>query len=93
MWPRFSHRGDKLYYANGDTIMEVDIATGPEPKLGAPREVFTRKPLGWPLIFGWAPGYDVSADGSRFVVVEPQGVSKNLGGIVIEENWAKEFAK
>ena len=93
MWPRFSHRGDKLYYANGDTIMEVDIAPGPEPKLGAPREVFTRKPLGWPLIFGWAPGYDVSADGSRFVIVEAQGAANNRGGIVIEENWTKEFAK
>jgi serine/threonine protein kinase/Tol biopolymer transport system component len=92
-WPRWNRRGDKLYYTKGDAIMEVDVALGPEPRLGAPREVFTRKPLGWPLIFGWAPGFDVSPDGNRFVVVEAQGVAKASGGIVIEENWTKEFAK
>ena len=73
--------------------MEVDVAAGPEPRLGAPRELFTRKPLGWPLIFGWAPGFDVSADETRFVIVESQGSASRLGGIVIEENWTKAFAK
>jgi len=92
-WPRWSRRGDKIFYVRGDTLMEVDVASGPEPRLGTPREIFTRKPLGWGLIFGWSPGYDVAADGNRFVVVEPQGASKDTGGIVIEENWTKEFAK
>ena len=92
-WPKWSRQGDKIYYARGDTVMEVDVAAGPEPRLGAPREVFTRKPLGWPLLFGWPPGFDVSADGTRFVIVESQGSSSNLGGIVIEENWTREFAK
>ena len=92
-WPRFSKRGDKIYYARGEALMEVDLAAGPEPRLGAPREIFTRKPLGWPLIFGWPPGFDVSADGSRFVVVESEGNARDLGGIVVEENWTKEFAK
>ncbi len=92
-WPRFSRRGDKLYYVAGDSIMEVDIALGSEPKLGAPRELFVRKALGWSLFFGWAPGYDVSADGSRFVVVEPQGELKGSGGIIVEENWSRELAK
>jgi serine/threonine protein kinase len=48
---------------------------------------------GWPLIFGWPPGHDVSADGSRFVVVEPQGELKGSGGIIVEENWSRELAK
>jgi Tol biopolymer transport system component len=90
-WPRWNRRGDKIYYARGDAIMEVDVASGPEPRLGAPREVFTRKQLGWPLIFGWPPGFDVSPDEKRFVVVESQGAAKELGGIMIEENWTKEF--
>ena len=34
---------------------------------------------GWPLIFGWPPGYDVPADGSRFAVVE--------------EYWSRELTK
>ena len=88
-WPRFSRRGDKLYYASGDSIMELDVALGAEPKLGAPHELFKRKPLGWGLIFGWPPGFDVSPDGRRFVIVEPQGNPRDLGGIVVEENWDK----
>ena len=92
-WPKWSTQGDKLYYARGDTVMEVDVATGFEPKLGAPRELFTRKPLGFPLLFGWPPGFDVSADGKRFVIVESQGAASSRGGIIIEENWTREFAK
>ncbi len=92
-WPKWSTQGDKIYYARGDSVMEVDVAGGPEPHLGAPRELFTRKPLGWPLIFGWPAGFDVSADGNRFVIVESQGAASSLGGIVIEENWTREFAK
>jgi eukaryotic-like serine/threonine-protein kinase len=92
-WPRFSRRGDKLYYAKDESIMEVDIALGAEPKLGAPRELFKRKPLSWGLVFGWPPGFDVTADGTRFVVVEPQSNVKDVGGIVVEENWSREFTK
>jgi Tol biopolymer transport system component len=92
-WPKWNKRGDKVYYARGDSVMEVDVTYGSEPRLGTPREVFTRKPLGWPLIRGWPPGFDVSPDEKRFVVVESQEAAKDLGGILIEENWTKEFAK
>jgi hypothetical protein len=44
------------------------------------------------LVFGWPPGFDVSPDGNRFVVVEPQGNPRDLGGIVVEENWTRAFA-
>ena len=89
-WPRFNRRGDKLYYAVGDAIMEVDLALGAEPQLGAPRELFKRRPLGWGLIFGWPPGFDVSPDGSRFVIAEPQANAHDLSGIIVEENWSQE---
>jgi Tol biopolymer transport system component len=91
-WPKWSRQGDKIYYARGESVMEVDVTAGPEPHLGAPHELFTRKPLGWPLLLGWAPGFDVSADGTRFVIVESQGAASSLGGIVIEENWTRAFA-
>jgi len=93
MWPRWSKRGDKICYAKDETIVEVEVGGGPEPRLGAPHELFKRKPLGWPLIFGWTPGFDVSSDGQRFVLVEAQDVAKPSGGITIEENWTREFAK
>jgi len=85
-WPRWSRRGGRLYYVHEDTIMEVDVTPGPEPRLGTPRAVFTRKPLGWPLIFGWPPGFDVSPQEDRFVVVQSLDNKRDLTGIVVVEN-------
>jgi Tol biopolymer transport system component len=90
-WPRWSHRGNRLYYVHENTIMEVDVTLGPEPRLGTPRPVFTRKPLGWSLIFGWPPGFDVSPQEDRFVIVQPLNDKQDLSGIVVVENWSREF--
>ncbi len=73
--------------------MEVDATLGPEPKLGAPRAVFTRKPLGWPLIFGWPPGFDVSPQEDRFVIAQSLNDKQDLSGIVVLENWSREFKR
>ena len=61
----WSKDGRTLYYAEGDAMMEVGIATAPAFQAAQPVKLFTGK-------FGWArPGnYDVTADGSRFVMVE-----------------------
>ncbi|HUD72408.1 MAG TPA: hypothetical protein VMQ62_10640, partial [Dongiaceae bacterium] len=93
MWARWSPKGDRLYYVRGDDIMEVEVASGPEPRLSAPRLVLSRKPLGWPLIQGWAPGFDVSPDGSRFLVVQSSESDELLSGIIVHENWRRGFAK
>ncbi len=90
-WPRWGRKGDRLYYVRGDTVMEVEVALGAEPRLGTPRAVFTRKALGWPLVFGWPPGFDVSADGSRFVVAQAVNEKQDQGGIVVVENWFEQF--
>jgi serine/threonine-protein kinase len=92
-WPRWSRAGDRLYYVNGETIYEVDVATKPALRLGTPRPVLTRKPLGWSLIFGWPPGFEVSADGRRFIVAEAVGGDKRSSGILVVENWSGEFAR
>ena len=92
-WPRWSRRGDRIYYVHEETVMEVDVTLGPEPRLGTPRALFTRKPLGWPLVFGWPPGFDVSPQGDRFVFAEPVVSGRqDRGGIVVLENWSREFA-
>jgi len=92
-WPHWSQRGDRIYYAHEDTIMEVDVAPGPDIRLGKPRALFTRKPLGWELVFGWPPGFDVSPQGDRFVFTEPmESQSPERGGIVVIENWLRDFA-
>jgi Tol biopolymer transport system component len=91
-WPRWSRKGDRIFFVRQETLMEVDVALGPEPRLGKPRVLFTRKPLGWPLIFSWPPGFDVSAQGDRFVIVQALDDKQARGGIVVLENWTGEFA-
>jgi hypothetical protein len=90
-WPRWSRNGERLYYVNGETLYEVDVSTEPAFRLGQPREIFTREPLGWTLIFGWPPGFDVSADGERFVVCRAVEQERSTSGVIIVENWLGEF--
>src|SRR5262249_10233650 len=45
-WPHWSARGDRLWYARGDSIMEVAVSESPSLKLGEPVEVLRRRPLG-----------------------------------------------
>jgi len=92
-WPRWSRGGDRLYYVQGESLMEVDVATDPVLRLGTPRALFSRKPLGWGLIFGWPPGFDVSPQGDRFVISQPVGEEPEENGIVVLENWSREFAR
>lgn len=91
MWPRWSRRGNRLYYVRGETLMEVDAVTVPELRLGAPRALFTRRPLGRILIYGWPPGFDVSPQDDRFVISQALDEKQDLSGIVVLESWAREF--
>ena len=93
LWPRWNRRGNRLYYVRGDTLMEVNVATAPSLRLGTPRALFTRKPLGWGLIFGWPAGFDVSPQDDRFVVVQPVEGKPDVNGIVVLENWSREFPR
>ena len=75
-----------------DELIEVDCALGSEPKLGAPRVLFKRKNFGHMLVFGWESGFDVSADGQRFIVAEGLESASAPGGIIVEENWSEAFS-
>ena len=92
MWPRWGKGGRRLYYVNGDDLMEVDVATTPDLKLGTPRVLFTRPSIRRLLIFGWFPGYDISAAEDRFLFCRAVGENQNLTGMVVVQNWAAEFA-
>jgi hypothetical protein len=92
MWPRWGKSGRRLYYVNRDDLMEVDVATAPDLHLGAPRRLFTRPSIRRALIFGWDPGYDVTADEQRFVFCRPVGKEEKNTGMIVVQNWASEFA-
>jgi hypothetical protein len=91
MQPRWRRDGSELYYLSLDgAIVAAEIGTtasrgaGPQPGpvLGPPRPLFQTHLSPSPNV----PQYDVSADGSRFLVLEPA----RSGGepITFVLNWA-----
>ncbi len=89
--PRWSLDGSSLFYASGEAIMEVSLSPHPDLRLGAPKELFTRRPIDLKSPWGWAEGFDVSGDGQRFVVVRSADEDVTASGIVVVENWFREF--
>lgn len=90
-WPRWDGRGGRLFFAEGDGLMEVTVSTDPSLTLGTPRKLFTRDRLGVAMPFGWPPAFDVAPDGDRFVVLQRVGEETPNRGITVVQNWFSEF--
>jgi tRNA A-37 threonylcarbamoyl transferase component Bud32 len=89
-WPRWSVSGDRIWYAHGTDIMEVEVALGAAPTLGTPRRVSIRRSAvtgGWGFIGPFAP----SRDGRQFFVMEQAGAGTRPGSTTIVQNWFEEF--
>jgi eukaryotic-like serine/threonine-protein kinase len=68
--PRWRKDGRELFYLSPDgTVMSVALTLTPALQVSAPRALFQ----GGPLTSGPAPGYSVSSDGQRFLMVDPVG--------------------
>jgi Tol biopolymer transport system component len=91
-WPRWTDAGDRLYFVQGEEMMEVSVSVGASgtPTLGRPERLFSRPPGGqW--LFSWHTGYDVSGDGGRFVVSRPAGDRARPPSVIVIQNWFAEF--
>ena len=84
--PRWRRDGKELYFHEGETLMAAPITLGPEPVVGEIEELFEHPNLS----FLAGAQYDVSADGQRFVVVEPVGGEPELT-IRVVQYWYSEF--
>jgi hypothetical protein len=91
-WPTWNGKGDRLYFAQGDDVMAVDVGHGESPSLGTPVKLFARAALGTGS-FGWVPGFAVNRDGSRFVTLRGGDRRSSAPGITVVQNWVAEFAK
>lgn len=94
--PRWSGRGDELFYVEDNALMAVPVETRAGFRAGLPRRLFageqTRVLLD-PVRAGSPPflsRYDVTPDGQRFVVVQSVGEGAPLT-ITVVQNWAAEF--
>jgi eukaryotic-like serine/threonine-protein kinase len=100
--PRWSARGDELFFVqpDGNILMGASIRTQPELHVGEPQVVFFGDRVGARLFKPEQPRgtpyetmYDVSPDGQHFVVVQHQeedGMSAS--NLTLVENWVTEFA-
>jgi len=88
--PLWSKNGREIVFRRGDAVLAAsfDPATG---EVGRPEELF-RKPDAGRLSSNRTGGYDVSADGSRFVLITPVGRPDALPTVVVT-NWLEELKK
>jgi len=89
--PRWSRKGDKLFYRNGSNeLMEVDVSLGAAaPVLGDPHKLFAAEVAG--VLFGGPFQYDVSLDGRRFLMTQTVGQENKNTRITVIQSWAAEF--
>ena len=89
-WPRWNAKGDRLYFVQGEDVMEVAVLGVGSPTLGRPEKLFTRPTTGQGT-FEWYSGFDASPDGSRFVIMRPAGDRARPPSVTVIQNWYSEF--
>jgi dipeptidyl aminopeptidase/acylaminoacyl peptidase len=92
VWPRWRADGREIFYATENAILSVEADTTSTLKLSPPRVLFRREPTGFP--FPWPDGFDVSADGQRFVLLRSafkEGEKAEVPTITVVQSWFTEF--
>ena len=83
--PVWSPNGDKLYYRNGNSWMEVSITTQPAFSIGERRLLFTGLYINVP---GFS--YDISPDGQKFLLLKPVSQERTANRLKVIKNWFQE---
>jgi serine/threonine-protein kinase len=84
--PRWSGNGRELFFRQGDAVMAVSIDTAHGVRAGKAQRLFAGHYSGT----GREVGFDVSADGRRFVMVKSDEAS-TLGQLTLVQNWLTEL--
>ena len=84
--PVWSHDGKKLFFRQGDAMMEVEVTTSPVFSASRERQLFASSDS------GFRPDFDVSPDGNRFLMVhrEPGSWPTQLNVVL---NWFDEVRR
>jgi len=90
LWPRWKGDGSELYFADGNDIYAASVSYDPL-RVAPPVKLFSRPDPDDRQPFGWPPTFDVTADGTRFLVTEivERGDVEPFIGII--PNWAASF--
>jgi Tol biopolymer transport system component len=82
--PRWSHKGDEIFYRNGTKMMSVAVQTAPF-SAAKPVELFD----GNYDRGGAVPGYDVAPDGQHFLMTMPEHPNPTEIRVVV--GWPEEL--
>jgi len=93
--PLWARSGRELFYRAGDTMMVTEVTTGAAFSASKPRVLFKGDFEGriGPLL-GVSPDYDVSSDGQRFLMIQPEESAKGTPaapGLHLVLNWFREL--
>ena len=86
--PVWSRDGREIFYRDGDRMMVVPLQIEPTFRPGAPRMLFEAPFASNP---GGYPNYDVSLDGTRFIMIETDATELNEIHVVL--NWSEELKR
>jgi serine/threonine-protein kinase len=89
--PRWSGKGDRIYYLQGHDLMEVPVSASPDLTVGAPRRLFGIPSTGVSASPELSEGFDVTADGERFLIIQRVEGHAGMTRIVVVQNWFAEF--
>jgi hypothetical protein len=88
--PRWARNGRELFYRNGDAFMAVEVKTQPAFSAGSPRLLFQKPGINNGTN---APGFDVSLDGQRLLMMEPVASPPSVTQIEVVMNWFTELTR
>lgn len=87
MSPAWAPNGKEVYYRNGDSMMVVEVGFEPTVSAAKPRQLF----VGSYLQCGNPRSYDLSPDGTSFVMIESEGAAPAELQLVL--NWFQELRR
>jgi eukaryotic-like serine/threonine-protein kinase len=91
-WPRWDHRGRRLYYVRDLDVMEVPLKTEPELRFGAPRLLFSRPARVQDIRLGLPDFFHVIDQGEAFLVLHPAEAGEDGGRAVVLRDWRRVLA-
>jgi hypothetical protein len=92
--PVWSSDGRELFYrsSDGKQLLSVSIRTEPQLEIGDEKVVLEGLRMPMPSVFGGEPFYDVSPDGSKFLMVV-EAERPDTMKLVVVLNWDEELKR
>jgi serine/threonine-protein kinase len=89
--PRWTRNGTEIVFRHRGRFMSVPIRTAARFEAGPPQELFADTYVLWPQASWGPPNYDVTADGTRFLVVKPAEGERTAPPLHFVDNWFQEL--